>query len=641
MPSDATDLLIASNPHLSPDDVIRLKRLRGTDRPVWVQYRRWAFGSDGARPLPEVMPLSPVEVELLDDATTTLIEIPLEDALVGTDGWRTAEGFLTTFASVDAGLAARLGAAPIVANALSDDVGLIEAIRLATRAYPAEVAQLFAAEQRRAREALTLECVATCAVVQTDSGRVLRATLGVGLTRLFFTATDAHHLSALGSVLVTVRPASEDGARGLLDPSHSDAFPLAVVDDPAKFTRDLAPSLVDIPANASVTWTLSSSSSVFSLDSAGTLRLADRHRVDGQAGTRVVPFTAKVGVETDAGWREKTLEGAVVVDLGPLIDPAANAPGVVHALVGDRAALGYSSAFQQPIYDLLFGAPDMCGDGRRTGSEACDDANLDDNDGCSATCTLEGESFVAQMQRTAIAFLRQPGRLWNTLFLMVPALLLALGLAIPLGVFAATRRGWLDAALNGSAFAAMSVPVFWLGMMAVALFAEQWRLFPATGTMSTAAASSLGDVVLDRLWHAVLPVAMLCAVYTGRWMRYVRGAVLEILPFDYVRTARAKGLSEARVIWRHVLRNALIPVVTIVALSLPSLFGGALLTETVFSWPGVGSLQFEAVMKGDLYLAILIFLILAALVFVANAAADLLYAVIDPRVRAAIDKGQP
>ena len=121
--------------------------------------------------------------------------------------------------------------------------------------------------------------------------------------------------------------------------------------------------------------------------------------------------------------------------------------------------------------------------------------------------------------------------------------------------------------------------------------------------------------------------------YAGRWLRYMRSSTLEVLPADYIRTARAKGLGEWRVVSRHALRNALIPIVTVLALSIPTLFGGAVLTETVFAWPGIGRLQYDAVMNGDHYVAIVVFLISAALVMLGNLLADALYAVVDPRIR--------
>jgi len=221
------------------------------------------------------------------------------------------------------------------------------------------------------------------------------------------------------------------------------------------------------------------------------------------------------------------------------------------------------------------------------------------------------------------------GRVANTLRLMVPAFLLALLLAVPLGVFTARRQytRW-DYFFSSLAFAGISVPVFWLGIMLIILFSVVLRVLPPGG-MATPGV----DDVVDKVEHAILPVLVLGLAYAGRWLRYVRTAMLEVLGQDYIRTARAKGLSETVVIWKHAFRNALIPIVTVLALSIPSLFSGAVLTETVFSWPGVGRLIFESVMNSDSYVAMVAFLISAALVMLSNILADVLYVLVDPRMR--------
>ncbi|MEW5851498.1 MAG: ABC transporter permease subunit [Myxococcota bacterium] len=221
------------------------------------------------------------------------------------------------------------------------------------------------------------------------------------------------------------------------------------------------------------------------------------------------------------------------------------------------------------------------------------------------------------------------GRVANTLRLMLPALLLSLLLAIPIGVIAASRQySRLDHVVSILAFVGVSIPVFWLGIMMIILFSVVLGWFPAGG-MGTPGV----DDAMDQLRHTVLPVLVLAAAYVGRWVRYVRGAMLEVIHQDYIRTARAKGLPEHVVIWKHALRNALIPVVTVLALSLPSLFSGAVLTETVFSWPGVGRLIYESVLNSDYYVAMVAFLVAATLVMVGNVLADVLYLAVDPRIR--------
>jgi peptide/nickel transport system permease protein len=217
----------------------------------------------------------------------------------------------------------------------------------------------------------------------------------------------------------------------------------------------------------------------------------------------------------------------------------------------------------------------------------------------------------------------------NTLRLMVPAIVLSLLCAILLGVLAARRQhGLLDSLLGFMAFSGISVPVFWLGILAIMVFSVTLRWFPTGGMGSPGV-----DTVADALLHLVLPVSVLCVVYTGRWLRYVRSAMLDVLGQDYIRTARAKGLSESVVLWKHAFRNALLPLLTVVALSVPAMFSGAVLTETVFAWPGMGRLVFESVMNSDHYVAMVAFLISAAGVMMGNLTADALYVLADPRTR--------
>lgn len=220
------------------------------------------------------------------------------------------------------------------------------------------------------------------------------------------------------------------------------------------------------------------------------------------------------------------------------------------------------------------------------------------------------------------------GRVANTLWLMLPALLLSLLVAVPLGILAATRpRSWLDRLVRSAGLVGISTPAFWLGMILILVFAVNLRWFPAGG-LETPGEKTWAD----RTWHLVLPVTVLVMVSAGRWLRYVRNALLEVIHQDYIRTARAKGLSARQTLWKHALPNALIPLVTVVALSLPSLFSGALLTETVFSWPGVGRLIHDSVMSSDHHVAMVTLLISAALVMIGNLVADVAYRALDPRV---------
>jgi peptide/nickel transport system permease protein len=220
-------------------------------------------------------------------------------------------------------------------------------------------------------------------------------------------------------------------------------------------------------------------------------------------------------------------------------------------------------------------------------------------------------------------------RLGPTLQLTGGALLLALVVAVPLGVLAAVRRDsvW-DTVASAVSLFGVSFPSFWLGIMLILLFSEALHLLPPSGLGEYGKERELGE----RLRHAVLPTLTLGLIQMAALMRFTRSSLLETLRQDYVRTARAKGVPGRRVIWRHALRNALIPVVTVVGLSLPTLVGGAVLTETVFAWPGIGRLAVGAVFERDYPVIMGVNLLVAAIVIGANLLTDLAYCVVDPRI---------
>jgi len=219
-------------------------------------------------------------------------------------------------------------------------------------------------------------------------------------------------------------------------------------------------------------------------------------------------------------------------------------------------------------------------------------------------------------------------RLGNSLVLMGSSFVLALGLALGLGTAAARRpNSRLDAAINLFCFAGVSMPTFWLALILILVFAAGLGWLPASG-VATAGTSDLGD----RLAHLVLPVATLTLASIGGYTRYVRAAMKEALAQDHVRTARAKGASEARIILHHAMRSAMIPVTTILALSFGGLVSGALVTETMFAYPGMGKLIFDAVMGNDYNLALAALLLATIATMLANLAADLAYGWLDPRV---------
>jgi peptide/nickel transport system permease protein len=219
-------------------------------------------------------------------------------------------------------------------------------------------------------------------------------------------------------------------------------------------------------------------------------------------------------------------------------------------------------------------------------------------------------------------------RLGATLLLMGTSLVLGIAIAIPAGVAAAQRPGgWLDRGVDLLAFTAASVPSFWLALLLIVLFAVELGWLPAGGDGGAAATGPL-----DRLPFLVLPVATMTLLTAGGLIRFVRMAMAEALTHDFVRTARAKGCSEPRVVWHHAFGHALPPILTIVGLHLGSLVSGALVVETVFAWPGMGKLIYDAVIGNDFGLALAALLLVTATTLVANLLADLAQARLDPRI---------
>jgi len=224
-------------------------------------------------------------------------------------------------------------------------------------------------------------------------------------------------------------------------------------------------------------------------------------------------------------------------------------------------------------------------------------------------------------------------RLKNTLWLLSGAFVLAFAVGVSAGVYSALHQySKADYVITVAAFAGHSVPVFWQGIVFILLFAVWIPWFPAGG-MLTPGVTPGWPALMDRLWHLILPVIVLATFNTAAWARYMRSSMLEVIRQDYVRTARAKGNAERIVINRHAMRNALIPIITLVALSVPGLLNGSVLTETVFSWPGMGLLLFQAVLGHDYNVAMAVLLFLALTTVVFNLLADVAYAMADPRIR--------
>jgi peptide/nickel transport system permease protein len=221
-------------------------------------------------------------------------------------------------------------------------------------------------------------------------------------------------------------------------------------------------------------------------------------------------------------------------------------------------------------------------------------------------------------------------RLPNTLDLMLVSFILTLVIAVPVGVLAAVRQySWFDYVATGAAFFGISMPVFWFGLLMILTFAVTLGWLPTSGNATIGAEFDL----VDRLRHLVMPAAVLALVSAAGYTRYIRGAMLEVIHQDYIRTARAKGLRERLIIVRHAFKNAALPFVTLIALDLPDLFTGAVVTETIFAWPGMGRLYLESLSRLDYSVLMAILTVSALLLILSNLLADLLYAYLDPRIR--------
>jgi peptide/nickel transport system permease protein len=238
-------------------------------------------------------------------------------------------------------------------------------------------------------------------------------------------------------------------------------------------------------------------------------------------------------------------------------------------------------------------------------------------------------------------------RLPATLLLMSISFIGQLIVGLPIGIISAVKQYSLfDHVFTVLAYAGRSIPIFWFGLILIIVFHStltwpSWAgelagkpLFPGGGMYNVRLERELGYVPLwDRVYHLVLPVTMLSVFGAAQYMRYMRSSMLEVIHQDYIRTARAKGLAERAVLYGHALKNAAIPVVTIMALGLPILFTGALFTETIFSWPGMGKLYFRSAQRVDYAVLMGYLMISAMLIIFFNIVADIVYAFLDPRIR--------
>ena len=241
----------------------------------------------------------------------------------------------------------------------------------------------------------------------------------------------------------------------------------------------------------------------------------------------------------------------------------------------------------------------------------------------------QGNLGYSFMDRQSIAT-KIGERLRPTLALMGTAQVLAIVIAVPIGVLSAIKQySVIDYTATIIGFAAISVPSFFLSLAAIYVFALKIPILPAAGMATVGQPESLPDW----LWHLILPALVLGLAEAAPLIRYTRSSMLEVIRQDYVRVARAKGLRESSVMYQHALRNALIPLVTVIALGLPRLLGGAVIVEAVFAWPGIGTLALTAVQARDYPVIMAINLISAVTILVSNLLADMTYAVIDPRIK--------
>ncbi|MEL6997202.1 MAG: ABC transporter permease [Pseudomonadota bacterium] len=240
-----------------------------------------------------------------------------------------------------------------------------------------------------------------------------------------------------------------------------------------------------------------------------------------------------------------------------------------------------------------------------------------------------GYSFRHEMPVSELIF----DRLFATLLLMVSTISLAVGFGILLGLIAATGLNtWRDTAISIFALITYATPLFWVGLMLIVVFSLGLGWFPTSGMENFAQFYEGWDRVFDIAHHLVLPTITLSLFYLALYTRLMRASMLEQYGQDYVVTARAKGVSERRIVFVHVLRNALLPVVTMAGVQVGALIGGSVIVESVFAWPGLGMLAFEALFARDLNLLLGIFLLSALLVVGVNLVVDIVYSSLDPRI---------
>ena len=556
MPGSMEDMLMSGNPNIRPEDVARLKRLRGLDQPVHVQYGRWMWGYHDTTGGFD-------ELETADGLILKGRIADEEGKVAALPGWK-PDGKMLVLETVPG----EVDFVPDGGN-LKTYSGVKRLLRRQTDlGKPPKEADFFVPSVSDDQEV----------GAGAEIGRYLRITLDT--------------LERLG--LEVVHPPSEinDLHRDQLDPTEA-ALEAGSNRPEGEAAAEVAEQPTEVEGTPEWTLELSADGAVV-----GTVRLQQggRAKLEPKA-----PLETKGKTEAQINLVIERNREAMLRVLTPHAEPVA----LLKAPMGGYAA--FDSA--RPFEVVAWRGVGMFRSGAWKGG-------------------LLSGNLGWSLKQEKVSILIQE-RIINTLRLMGPALFLSILIALPLGMLAAVRQySVLDHSVNLAAFIGISLPVHWFGLMLIHIFAVWLAIFPVSGLQTPGLES-----FTDKLWHTVLPVTVLSIAYVGRWLRYMRASMLEVIKQDYIRTARAKGVPEGRVIFVHAFRNALIPVVTILALSVPVLFGGALITETIFSWPGMGSLIYEAIIGSDYYVAIIGFLISASLVMVGNLLADVMYAVIDPRVR--------
>jgi len=251
------------------------------------------------------------------------------------------------------------------------------------------------------------------------------------------------------------------------------------------------------------------------------------------------------------------------------------------------------------------------------------------------TSVATGDCGISEITRRP-ALVEIAEKLPNTLYLSLTAFFLALSISIPIGLISAVRQySWFDHVMTTIAFLGQSMPVFWFGLILIIIFNATLKhpqggpLLPGGGMFTIGAPFSFDD----RITHLILPASVLTFFSLGTHIRYMRAGMLDVLHQDYIRTAYAKGQRERAVILKHALKNSILPLVTIIGIEIPGLFAGALITETIFSWPGMGRLFFNSIERGDYAVMMGVLMMSATLIVTFGLVTDIVYGFLDPRIR--------